>query len=117
LFSFAVQGGVLKTGILVGPMIPNGYTRKIKLNFKIIKIKIVECLCTCADPNSSEGNCLGLYSTLNTPDVTHTLGQVRAKILCSNPTPICVVSSVSRQLPINDTKDPFEFCSKTNEEG
>ncbi len=75
-FSFAVQGGVSKNGILVGPMIPNGYTGKKLFNLKIIKIKIVECLCTCADPNSSEANGLGLYSSLNTSEVTHILGQV-----------------------------------------
>ncbi len=35
------------------------------------------------------GTCPSIIRRHSTLDVTHTLGQVRAKILCSNPIPMC----------------------------
>lgn len=35
-----------------------------------------------------------LYAPHITQDVTHTFVQVQAKILCPNPKPVCVVSSL-----------------------
>jgi hypothetical protein len=40
-----------------------------------------------------------IICTHNTPDVTHKLGQVQAKVLCPHPSP-CIVSSLLEE-PLN----------------